>query len=312
MARLARLSVSGLLHSVLTAMAVVLGSQAAPQVAQACPGADPCAVDGGRYYARVPDGWDGTSPLPTALYFHGWQGTGAGVMGNAPRTAAFTDRGILLIAPDGAERSWSHQGSPTRARDEHVFLSTVLDDVQARWPVDPDRLWATGFSQGGSMVWDLACFLGDRFAAFVPVAGGFWRPMPERCPSGPVALMHIHGLSDGVVPLEGRGIRNDTWHQGDIFGGMETLRAANGCRANPSAFQTVTVGEATLHCRTWDASVCESGVPLRLCLHAGGHSYPPEWTDLGWDWVRAVAGEGAGAASPAEAGSPTQGRAGAD
>ena len=76
--------------------------------------------------------------------------------------------------------------------------------------------------------WHVACFMGGDFAAFAPVAGAFWRPHPEACTGGPVRLLHLHGLADTVVPLEGRPI-GDRWHQGDVFEAMAQLRGVDGC-----------------------------------------------------------------------------------
>ena len=43
-------------------------------------------------------------------------------------------------------------GSPENHRDEFAFVKAVLDDAEARYPIDTRRLWASGFSQGASMV----------------------------------------------------------------------------------------------------------------------------------------------------------------
>ena len=37
-----------------------------------------------------------------------------------------------------------------------------------------------------------------------PVAGAYWEPLPETCPSGPMSLRHVHGLADPTVPMKGR------------------------------------------------------------------------------------------------------------
>src|SRR5271166_677264 len=54
---------------------VVVGlfsSETAELVAQpACGPRAPCVVSGGTYLARVPARWDGRSPLPAVVYFHG-------------------------------------------------------------------------------------------------------------------------------------------------------------------------------------------------------------------------------------------------
>ena len=142
---------------------------------------------------------------------------------------------------------------------------------------------ASGFSQGASMVWYAACFLGDRFAAFAPVAGDFWEPPPENCPSGPASIRHIHGLADETFPIKGRAVA-EHYHQGDLWQGWALWRRTDGCAALPD--RTNTVEEMT--CQTWAARSCSSGRELVLCLHAGGHRFDAEWLRESFRWATAL------------------------
>ena len=238
--------------------------------AQACELGSPCEVGNGYYIAKAPEGWDGKSKLPLALFFHGWQGTAEGVMKNRALTGQFSDLGALLVAPAGMNKTWSYPGSPSKHRDEFEFIGEVMDDVAARYPIDEERVWATGFSMGGSMVWNLACQMGERFTAFAPVAGAFWDPIPEDCPSGPQSIRHIHGLTDKTVPLEGRAIRQ-IYRQSDVFDSFDLWKKVNGCRTQPDRFTE----EGPLLCRIWDS--CSTGTVLEMCLHNGAHSIRSEW-----------------------------------
>jgi dienelactone hydrolase len=47
----------------------------------------------------------------------------------------------------------------------------VLDEVKARYPIDPDRVYLTGHSMGGHGVWQVGLAHPDRFAAIGPGAG---------------------------------------------------------------------------------------------------------------------------------------------
>jgi polyhydroxybutyrate depolymerase len=226
-------------------------------------------VENGTYRAHPPSAWDGRSELPVLVFFHGFGQSGGLVIGNEALTALADDHGVLVIAPDGREKRWAHQGSPPRQRlrDDDRFVATVLADVKRRWPVDDRRVWASGFSIGGSMTWHLACFSGALFTAYLPVAGAFWRPHPEACPSGPVNLFHTHGTSDTVVPMTGRPIR-EIYHQGDVVAGIAFWRDQNGCATEPTVVEQV----GALRCEIWRG--CSSGKRVQLCLHPGGHGMP--------------------------------------
>lgn len=158
-------------------------------------------------------------------------------------------------------------------------MDAVRADLLERWRVEPGRLLVTGFSQGGSMVWDLACHRGRDYRAFVAVSGAFWEPLPERCEGGPVDLLHVHGTADPVVPMAGRAIR-DTWRQGDVLQGLAVLRATDGCGG---AARPVAMADG-LACEAWDG--CGSGRELLLCRHPEGHLMPEGWVRLAHDWLR--------------------------
>jgi len=187
----------------------------------------------GTYRVAVPAGWDGKSKLPMMLYLHGYSQSSADVMDDHDLVDAVTGGGTLLVVPDGLGRTWAHVGSPSQARDDLAFLHAVAADAGTRWPVDPARIVAAGFSQGGSMVWDLACHAAEGFAAFLPVSGDFWLPYPTRCESGAVNLRHIHGTNDNTVPMGGRPIMGGRYTQGDIGKSMAILRQTDRCGDEP-------------------------------------------------------------------------------
>ncbi len=244
----------------------------------------PCNVALGSYQAIAPEGWDGATPLGVLLFFHGYASSGESPLKNPALMQQAADRGLLLVAPNGipsrrgSRNTWAHVGSPSDSRDELAFVDQVMADLGRHWPLDRSRFFVSGFSQGGSMAWDVACYRGEDFTGFAPIAGAFWTPLPEDCPSGPVALRHVHGTDDGVVPMEGRSIGSQ-WRQGDVKLGMAIRRDANACAAAPD--ETVTQGRLT--CEIW--SSCEGGQPLALCLHDGGHSIRAEWVGQGIDWI---------------------------
>jgi polyhydroxybutyrate depolymerase len=261
---------------------LVLAGPGRADPVEACPGEQGCQVDGGHYRLVLPDAAP-AAPLAALMYFHGWQGSAEETAADPGLRALATRLGIALIAPDGAGRTWSYPGSPGRHRDEFAFVGRVLDDVAARFPVDSRRIMASGFSQGGSMVWYLACRTPERFRAFAPVAGAFWEPLPASCTGPRPALVHTHGTADGTVPLAGRALRSG-FRQGDVFRSLAIL--------DPQA-RAVTVADFTtspdaLSCLRLSAA---GTTPLELCLHPGGHVVDPAWIERAWRLT--MGGEGA-------------------
>ena len=83
--------------------------------------------------------------------------------------------------------------------DNITAMRTFLDDILARFPIDPDRLYITGLSMGGIGSWYFAINLPSRFAALVPVAfrSDGWSPAPAK----DIPVWAFHGAKDGVIPL---------------------------------------------------------------------------------------------------------------
>jgi polyhydroxybutyrate depolymerase len=249
------------------ALALVLTFGPATPGAACGPDTD-CTVGERTYRIALPQG---EGPFGAIVYLHGWRATAAGVMANEGLRAAATRLGVALIAPKSGGEDWLIRNAPRRGfsgdHRELAFFDAMLDDVAGRFPVDTDRILATGFSAGGMMTWTLACHRPDRFAAFLPVAGTFWAPLPETC-EGPATLVHIHGMGDGVVPLAGRPIA-DT-RQGSVPGALTLMRAVGVYEPT----ETGLPAGLSLACRSWRN---RQGDTLALCLHEGGHVIRPEW-----------------------------------
>lgn len=261
----------------LLAASGVSAQQGGGRSSDACPATDGCQVASGRYRIILPSGAKTERP-GAIMYFHGYRGSAAETLADAGLVAAADRLGVALIAPDGAARSWSFPGSPARHRDEFRFVSQVLDDAVARFRLDPSRILASGFSQGGSMVWYLACRMPSRFAAFAPIAGAFWEPLPDGCAGERPPLIHVHGTSDPTVPLAGRALRQG-YRQGDLFRSLAIL-APGGCTAALTEAARTNPAPERLSCRI--AAGCGGPARLELCLHGGGHVVDPAWVERAW------------------------------
>ena len=255
---------------------------ALPLAAQACGGPTVCQIDSGVYYVERPVG---PGPHPAIVFLHGWGGSGKGQMKNRKLIDAFRARGYAVIAPTGQPRSRGRSGyrwnafAAKEVRDDVTFLRAVADDAAARFRLKRDRMVLGGFSGGGMMTWRVACDAPDSFSAYVPIAGLLWRPLPASC-GGPVRLLHTHGWSDPVVPIEGRAVAGGRLKQGDLFKGMDLMRRANGCqRDNPNAFDV----RGSFWLRSW--TNCAPKSALEFALHSGGHALPRGWSAMALDWL---------------------------
>jgi predicted peptidase len=103
---------------------------------------------------------------------------------------------------------------PARERWRPDLLAALLDEIEATYRIDADRISVTGLSMGGFGAWALAIAQPQRFAAIVPICGG-------GKPDEVAAIKHVpawvfHGARDKIVPLESSTMM------------VEALRAAGG------------------------------------------------------------------------------------
>ena len=275
---------------VLLFLLAISGLSVVSNRAHACGGPDaPCTVDLGTYFAVVPEAPASETP-PAVVFFHGGGGWGSRLFKlREAMTRTFTDRGYVVLAPNGKKRPGSRFG-PGWAfipqfephRDDLAFTRQVLGDAERRFGIDRRRVLLTGYSIGGSLVSYLACWDPNLAAAFAPVAGGFWRPHPQDC-AGPVKLLHTHGWRDQTVPLEGRPLSAIGVEQGDIYATLRQWRTENGC-GKYRADRFVTKGPFWR--RIW--THCAPDTALEFALHPGGHGIPDAWAGHAIDWFETV------------------------
>ena len=242
-----------MLIRILTALAFLL-----PLPALACGGAETCSLGTREYHALPPPDWDGVSPLPVLLHFHGWGRRSSGVIKNSRIADAAAKAGALLLAPQGRGRSWRFwQGGS----DDSDFALDVIDDAAKQWPIDRDRVAVSGFSYGGAMAWRMACDKGNVVKSYLPIAGSL--PDPDQSCAGPVNLTHVHGLKDTVMDYP-------FGPNGEAEGAVSLWLAENQCAASPDIRTT----EGPFMCHYWTSC---TGPPITLCTHEGGHYIPKTW-----------------------------------
>ncbi|MBX2853805.1 MAG: prolyl oligopeptidase family serine peptidase [Rhodobacteraceae bacterium] len=242
---------------------------------------DACPVAEGVYHIELPSGVEAP---PAVMFLHGWGGSGAGQIKNRNLVESVLSQGYAFIAPTGQPRDRGRSGHRWNAyltpdlRDDAAFLNDVADAAAEQHGLDRDRILLAGFSGGGMMTWRVACDAPEGFKAYAPIAGLFWRPLPELCVA-PVRLLHTHGWVDPVVPIEGRSVAGGRLTQGDLFVGLDLMRRTNECmRDDPDAYEA----DGSFWRRSW--TECASGSALEFALHPGGHKTPAGWSAMALDW----------------------------
>lgn len=227
-----------------------------------CGGDRACPVEGGNYRVELPP--NGTAN-GAYVFFHGYRSSAAAQMRHRALIDAAHAHGLAFVAPDGLEGTWSHGGSPSRERDEQVFIGRVLDDLERRYGFGSTEVVIGGFSQGASMAWYALCTQGDRIAASITFSGVFWEPLPQAddCVAAIPPVVHFHGSADTVFPLEGRPI-GQRFRQGSTTESVALVSRRAQCDAGAVVERPI----AGIDCDV--ATGCGRG-EIALCIHDGGH-----------------------------------------
>ena len=149
---------------------------------------------------------------PVAILLHGLGGSGAEMLADPELRSWAAQARVFLVAPDGTmdrqgRRFWNAGGAccnfDGRPVDDLSRLETLIDHWRQRPDVDPTRVYLIGFSNGGFMAHRLACWMDDRLAAVVSLAGA-GRAREEACGvKTSLAVAEVHGDADPVVRFEG-------------------------------------------------------------------------------------------------------------
>lgn len=153
------------------------------------------------YLLHVPPAHARRERFPLILFLHG-----SGERGNdinavkrhgIPRIVEQApDFPFITVSPQcPANSTWLYQ------RDALLML---LDQLLLKHPVDKKRVYLTGISMGGYGAWFLGSEHPERFAAIVPICGGFDDMLgyPERAAGlRYTPVWAFHGAKDTQVPL---------------------------------------------------------------------------------------------------------------
>jgi len=155
------------------------------------------------YLLHLPNGAESDQPVPLVLAFHGRGGQGAGMETLTGLSATADAHGFIVAYPDGIDHSWHYGVSNV---DDIAFTDALIDRLVAEHHVDPDRVYATGLSDGGFFSEFLGCAPEHRIAAIAPVGASLTGLLLLRCQLvPPIPVEIIFGTDDPIVPWGGSG-----------------------------------------------------------------------------------------------------------
>lgn len=191
------------------------------------------------FWYYVPDGLP-AGDVPLVIVLHGGGGDCRGVTGSTiakSPPAVWMDvadrEGFIVAYPQGAHRAsmlggwhWNDcRGDvPDDATaDDVLFIRDLIDWMSSEYPIDRQRVYATGISNGGMMSLRLAVELSDRIAAVGAVAACMAAVPDCGDPVHPISILLMNGTEDELVPFGGGPVLSDRNPRGTVVSTDSTL-----------------------------------------------------------------------------------------
>jgi polyhydroxybutyrate depolymerase len=152
------------------------------------------------------------------------------------------------IDPEGKRSGWQHGPGELGDRDLK-FFDAVLASLHKKFAVDDNRIYATGFSNGGAFTYLLWAERSKKLAAVAPCSSLPWVTVKLSVPK-PVFISS--GEADPLVKIK------------DQQANIEKIRELNGATA---ASQSRDDGTTLYR--------SDKETPVRTLIHPGGHILPP-------------------------------------
>ena len=176
-----------------------------------------------RYAMYVPSGISESLPMPLVFELHGGGIYIEDMTGESGHKSPFKlwmdlaekDK-FIVVYPEGLDGAY---GKPTwndcrgdctvssDADDVH-FIDTLISVISAGYPINSDRIYVSGLSNGGFMAQRLGIELRDKIAAISSVVAS--KPAVSECidPPAPISILFMFGTNDNHVPYNGGYLSN--------------------------------------------------------------------------------------------------------
>lgn len=182
-----------------------------------------------RFELTVPETYEASRAYPLVLGFHAGGATAVGVRAQLGLEAVTPSDWAIFAYPEALTRQWDDgrvstgwQNGPDTAylggTEDLAFVRDLLAYLEAELCIRVERRFAVGYGWGGDFASVVGCYLGDLFAAAVPVLANdpyflppLERPVPRCLGEAAVWVLHPKGAPD--YPPEFGARHRDFWRE---------------------------------------------------------------------------------------------------
>lgn len=232
------------------------------------------------FIMHVPSSYKGDQAVPLLIDYHPIGGSSDGQMRDTKYKALTDKEGVISLYPQGTTKTMGpgwNVGPCCSNDDDLEFTREMIKYVREKACIDPQRIYAAGFSMGGGMSNHVACMMSDVFAAVAPAAMDLNKTNSAQCTKKrPIAVINFRGTADPVCKYQGG---DSGYNDGLNFLGAEgTFKywaEADGCTGSPAKNKD--------GCDEY--SNCMDGVKVVLCTKQGGGHEQGDG-NIGWPFLK--------------------------
>ncbi len=228
------------------------------------------------YTLNLPPDYYESNGFSLVIAMHGGGGDAAQFESTSRLTEKADAAGFIVVYPEGVKsdgvlgaRTWNAGKCCDYARDNNIndvkFIDELIDELLAKYKINPKKVYATGHSNGGMLSYRLACEMSGKIAAIA--TSGCSMVVTQPCnPDRPVPVLHMHSVLDARVPYTGgKGITGIYYPPIDSV--MNVWSKINTCKT------TAQVVNDDYKFTRW--TDCTNGVTIQYYLtQDGGHAWP--------------------------------------
>jgi len=214
---------------------------------------------------------DAPDLAPAVILLHFGRGTPKAMANLAHAGDLAVTHGAWVILPTGENRRWNDEPGSGSGIDDVGYLTKVIETAIARHPIDPQRIYIAGMSNGGFMVSRFVCERAELIAAAAQVVSSMYKSQDAQCaPKQAVPMTLILGSNDPLVHYNA---------QFGLLSAQQTFaRWQKINRCDPSGVLSETLPDLTrdgTRTTLQHNEVCESGAGVQLyTVNGGGHTWP--------------------------------------
>jgi poly(3-hydroxybutyrate) depolymerase len=247
-----------------------------------------------RYILNVPTNYDNTKPYKLVIAWHQLDGNDKQMYANKYyHLLDLSKDSTIFVAPNGQKSGAPCSGTgngesgcgwPNTNGQDMALGDAVVAQIEQNFCVDTNRIFATGWSYGGSMSYENAA---ERpLGGTVGGVAGYLRAIAvysgavmsgNVAPSLPVAYYASHGTQDTVLCYDSTSTGCSVGGIGGV-GMFQNFATVNGCT-------WATPAKATGNHVCTSLTGCKTGYPAEFCSFVGGHTPDPTEGGAGsWEY----------------------------